>query len=125
MNCLKKNIGGRIFCKTSTMELLVSPVLKLRCLVIFPMPLPTPNCPWSDITINIIIDLPESEGKTVILVIIDRFSCSLCLIPLESLPTAFGLAEIMFNHVFRFSDLPEDVISDLGSQFTSQVWHNF
>lgn len=33
--------------------------------------------------------------------------------------------EIMFNQVFRYFVLPEDVVSDRGLQFTSQVWHCF
>lgn len=88
------------------------------------MPLPTPYHPWSHIAIDFITDLPESDGKTVILVITDRFSRSLQLIPLKSLPTAFELAELMFIQVFRFFGLPKDM-GDHAPQFTSQVWHSF
>ncbi|KAK3514037.1 hypothetical protein QTP70_002493 [Hemibagrus guttatus] len=31
-------------------------------------------------------------------------------------------AEAMFQHVFRNFSLPEDMVSDRGSQFTSRVW---
>lgn len=74
--------------------------------------------PWSHIAVDFIIDLPKSEGKTVILVITNQFSRSLRLILLESLPTAFKLVELMFNQVFNFFGLPEDVVSDHGPQFT-------
>ncbi|KAK3506037.1 hypothetical protein QTP70_003121, partial [Hemibagrus guttatus] len=34
-------------------------------------------------------------------------------------------AECLFNHVFRYYGLPEDIVSDQGSQFTSRVWRTF
>ncbi|KAK3532716.1 hypothetical protein QTP86_028085 [Hemibagrus guttatus] len=34
-------------------------------------------------------------------------------------------AECLFNHVFRYYGLPEDLVSDQGSQFTSRVWRAF
>lgn len=42
----------------------------------------TPGCTWSYISLNFITGLP-SEGKTVILTIIDRFSKAARFIPLE------------------------------------------
>lgn len=53
------------------------------------------------------------------MVIANRFSKSLHLIPLPSLPSAFKTAELMLNHVFRYFSIPEDIISDPGAQFTS------
>lgn len=44
------------------------------------------------------------------------------LIPLPSLPTAFELAEALFQHVFRYYDIPKDIVSDRGPQFTSHIW---
>lgn len=83
-------------------------------------------CPYLvTYALNFFTDLLESEQKTIILVITDHFSCSIHLIPLAGLPTAFKLAEIMFNQVFRFYGIPEDVVSDQDPQFTSQVLHSF
>lgn len=84
------------------------------------MPLPIPQRPWSHLVLDLITDLPDSEGKTTILVVLDRFSRSLRLIPLRGLLSAFELAEIMFQHIFRYFGLPEDIMSDRGPQFTSQ-----
>ncbi len=39
--------------------------------------------------------------------------------------TALETAETLFQHVFRNFGLPEDIISDRGSQFTSRVWRAF
>lgn len=88
-------------------------------------PLPTPQRPWSHIAIDFITDLPNSQGNTTILTIIDRFSKACRLIPLPKLPTSFETAELMCNYVFRFYGLPEDIVSDRGPQFTSRVWTAF
>ncbi|KAK3565647.1 hypothetical protein QTP86_012969 [Hemibagrus guttatus] len=56
------------------------------------------------------------------MVVADRFSKGCKLIPLKGSPTAMQTAEAMFQHVFRNFGLPEDIVSDRGPQFTSQVW---
>uniref|UniRef100_A0A3B3DPC6 Gypsy retrotransposon integrase-like protein 1 n=1 Tax=Oryzias melastigma TaxID=30732 RepID=A0A3B3DPC6_ORYME len=85
-------------------------------------PLPIPQRPWSHIAVDFITDLPRSQGNTVILSVIDRFSKACRLIPLPKLPTAFETAEQLMTHVFRHYGLPEDIVSDRGPQFTSRVW---
>ncbi len=89
------------------------------------LPLPVPNQPWSHLGVDFVTDLPVSEGNTCILVVVDRFSKSCRLIPLKNLPMAMETAEQMFNHVFRYFGIPEDIVSDRGPQFISRVWKNF
>ncbi len=88
-------------------------------------PLPVPQRPWSHIAIDFVTDLPNSRNYTTILTVIDRFSKACRLIPLPKLPTAFQTAEALFEHVFHFYGLPEDIVSDRGPQFTSRVWKAF
>ncbi len=88
-------------------------------------PLPIPNRPWSHLGVDFITDLPVSDGHTCILVIIDRFSKFCRLIPLTGLPTALQTAELLFNGVFRYYGIPEDIVSDRGPQFISRVWKAF
>ncbi len=87
--------------------------------------LPVPNRPWSHLGVDFVTDLPVSEGNTCILVVVDRFSKSCRLIPLKNLPTAMETAEQMFNYVFRYFGIPEDIVSDRGPQFIFRVWKNF
>ncbi len=89
------------------------------------LPLPVPNRPWSHLGVDFVTDLPPSEGKTCILVMVDRFSKSCRLLPLKGLPTALEMAELLFNHVFRYYGIPEDIVSDRGPQFISRVWKAF
>ncbi|KAK3553588.1 hypothetical protein QTP70_005757 [Hemibagrus guttatus] len=56
------------------------------------------------------------------MVVVDQFSKACKLIPLKGSPTAMQTAEAMFQHVFRNFGLPEDIVSDRGSQFTSRMW---
>ncbi|KAI4885455.1 hypothetical protein NFI96_014403 [Prochilodus magdalenae] len=88
-------------------------------------PLPVPNRPWSHIAVDFVTDLPKSQGMTVILIVIDRFSRGVRFVPFPQLPSAFQTAECLFNHVFRFFGIPEDIVSDRGVQFTSRVWRAF
>ncbi|KAK3507865.1 hypothetical protein QTP70_002200 [Hemibagrus guttatus] len=89
------------------------------------LPLPVPNRPWSHLGVDFITDLPASGECTCVLVIVDRFSKSCRLLPLPGQPTAFDTAECLFNHVFHYYGLPEDIVSDRGPQFTSRVWKAF
>ena len=88
-------------------------------------PLPIPARPWSHIGIDFVTDLPSSNNFTCILVIVDRFSKSCRFVPLKGLPTAMETAETLFQSVFRYFGLPEDIVSDRGPQFISRVWHAF
>ncbi|KAK3506600.1 hypothetical protein QTP70_010867 [Hemibagrus guttatus] len=85
-------------------------------------PLPVPRRPWSHLSVDFLMDLPDSGGFTAIMVVVDRFSKGCKLVPLKGLPTAMQTADAMFAHVFRNFGLPEDIVSDRGLQFTSQVW---
>ncbi|KAI4881834.1 hypothetical protein NFI96_012615 [Prochilodus magdalenae] len=56
----------------------------------------------------------------------NRGSVQACrLVPLKKLPTAMETAETIFAEVFRYFGLPEDIVSDRGTQFTSRVWQAF
>lgn len=89
------------------------------------IPLPMPQHPLSHIALDIITDLPESQGNTTILGIIDHFSYYLHLIPLPGLPTTFETAKLLFDNVFRCFSIPKGIVSNRGVQFTSRVWKKF
>lgn len=71
---------------------------------------------------DFITDLPLSNEFTTVLVIIDRFSKACRLIPMKGLPTAMETTLALFRHVYG---IPEDIISDRGTQFSlpsEKVW---
>src|SRR4029434_5585224 len=66
-------------------------------------PLPIPSRPWSHISKDFVSGLPPSEGNTVILVIVDRFSKAAHFVPLPKLPTAKETAEFILKEVVPWS----------------------
>ncbi|CAM4619083.1 unnamed protein product [Leuciscus chuanchicus] len=88
-------------------------------------PLPIPSRPWSHIALDFVTALPPSQGNTVVLTVVDRFSKAVHFIPLPKLPSAKETALTVVNHVFRLHGLPTDVVSDRGPQFVSKFWQEF
>ncbi len=89
--------------------------------------LPTPQERWRDISMDYLTDLPVASESTLfagavnVLVVVDRLSKERHLIPTHSLE-ALHLAKLMIQHVFRAHGLPDSIVSDRGSQFTSPIW---
>ncbi|KAJ8014976.1 hypothetical protein DPEC_G00021360 [Dallia pectoralis] len=69
-------------------------------------PLPIPRRPWSHVGLDFVTGLPESEGNTVILTVVDRFSKLTHFVPLPKLPSARETADLLVREVFRFTDFP-------------------
>uniref|UniRef100_A0A803JHM8 Gypsy retrotransposon integrase-like protein 1 n=1 Tax=Xenopus tropicalis TaxID=8364 RepID=A0A803JHM8_XENTR len=88
-------------------------------------PLPIPMKPWSHISMDFIVELPPSQGKTVIWVVVDRFSKMAHFIPLPHLPSAKTLADLFITHIFKFHGFPVNIVSDRGVQFVSRFWRAF
>ncbi|KAK1791620.1 hypothetical protein P4O66_013619 [Electrophorus voltai] len=78
--------------------------------------------PWSHLAVDFVTDLLVSEGNTVILSVVDRFSKMVRFVPLVALPTTLEMADLLFRQVFRQFGLSKDIASDGGPQFTSRVW---
>ncbi|XDV50904.1 hypothetical protein PO909_019890 [Leuciscus waleckii] len=88
-------------------------------------PLSVPSRPWSHIALDFVTALPPSQGNTVVLTVVDRFSKAAHFVPLPKLPSAKETAVAVVNHVFRLHGLPTDVVSDRGPQFVSKFWREF
>ena len=88
-------------------------------------PLPIPGRPWSHIGLDFVTGLPPSNGHTVVLTIVDRFSKAVHFIALPKLPTASETAQLLVKHVFHLHEIPADLVSDRRPQLISQVWKSF
>uniref|UniRef100_A0A3Q2DRC9 DUF4939 domain-containing protein n=1 Tax=Cyprinodon variegatus TaxID=28743 RepID=A0A3Q2DRC9_CYPVA len=53
--------------------------------------------PWSHISLDFVTGLPLSQGKAVILTIVDRFSKAAHFVPLPKLPTAAETADLLVS----------------------------
>ncbi len=74
---------------------------------------------------DFVTGLPPSNGKTVVLTVVDRFSKATYFIPLPKLPSAWETVTIVLDLVFCIHGLPVDVVSDRGPQFVSEFWTEF
>lgn len=92
--------------------------------------LPIPHEPWREISLDFITQLPPSineAGKhcNAILVIVDRFTKYSLYIPTSDRLTSEGLATTLLHHIFRQFGIPDGIVSDRGSLFTSKFWAAF
>ena len=65
---------------------------------------------------------PDSQGRTGILVFVDRFSKMTHLVPVHATVTAAETAVYFIDVVFRNHGLPENIVSDRDPRFTSAFW---
>jgi len=85
-------------------------------------PIDVPIRPWTSISMAFIVGLPKSEGYTKIWVIVDRFSKMANFIPLKTEQHIKELARLFLKDIWRLDRLPETIISDRDTQFTSKFW---
>jgi hypothetical protein len=89
-------------------------------------PLPVPEGPWQEISMDFITDLPPSRNNKAvydaILVIVDRFSKMSLYIQAEKTWRAEDLADSFVERVISRFGVPKGVVSDRGSVFISRMW---
>jgi hypothetical protein len=93
----------------------------------FLQPLPIPFRAWSDLSIDYITPLPvcERDGRQYkhILVVVCRLTKMRHFIPVTGL-SAEELADVFINRIYCLHGLPDNIVSDRGTQFISEFWHH-
>jgi hypothetical protein len=84
--------------------------------------LEVPTRPWSEISMDFIEQLPKSSNYDSILVIVDRLTKWAIFIPTTTTLTSSGLAELILDRLISQHGLPNAIVSDRGSKFTSKLW---
>ena len=92
-------------------------------------PLPVPDSPWRDISVDFVGPLPKSDGFNMITVVVDRLTKMRHYIPCtakeaDSGTSAPAMARLFLDHAFRLHGLPDTIVSDRGSQFISAFWEH-
>ena len=82
-------------------------------------PLPTDR--FSNLHVDLIGPLPESQGMSYVFTIIDRFTRWPEAIPLPNAQASTCATALLHHWIARFG-VPVDITSDRGSQFTSSLW---
>ena len=84
--------------------------------------LPIPDRPWQSISMDFLGPLPKSNNFDYLLVIIDRLTSQVHLVPTTTTVTAKGVAWIVLKEVVRLHGIPESIVSDRDARFTSIFW---
>jgi len=88
----------------------------------FLMPIPIPDRCWQVVSMDFITGLPKSGEFDAILTIVDKLSKRAKYTAVRSTDDAPAVARTVFDVVVRHHGLPDVIISDRDSKFTSNFW---
>jgi hypothetical protein len=87
-------------------------------------PLPIPDRPWQQVSMDLITQLPRSRsGNDAIVVFVDKLTKMVHYAPTLTTVTAPQLAEIFMREVVRHHGVPESILSDRDPRFTANFWN--
>ena len=84
--------------------------------------LPLPDRPWQSIGLDFMGPLPKSNNFDYLLVVIDRLTSQVHLVPTTTTVTARGIMWLILKEVMRLHGIPESIVSDRDTKFTSIFW---
>jgi Integrase core domain len=85
-------------------------------------PIPVPAGAWEVLVMDFICGLSKSEGRDVIMVVIDKFTKYYHLIALTHPFSASTVAEHFLNNMQKLHGLPSKIITDRDPIFISSFW---
>jgi hypothetical protein len=81
--------------------------------------LETPVAPWDTISVDFIVELPESHGYDTIMNVVNSITKHVHFIPMHTTITAKGATRLYLREVWKHHGTLQVVLSDRGSQFTA------
>ena len=84
--------------------------------------LPIPRKPWESVGMDFVGPLPQSKGNDYLLVVIDRLTSMIHLVPTTTKVTAKEVAWLYLKEVVRLHGVPDSIVSDRDARFTSKFW---
>ena len=79
--------------------------------------LPIPNAPWDTISVDFIVELPESKGKNAVIAVVDSVTKHCHFVDMVTTLSTTGTARLYIQHIWKHHGLPRKAISDRGLQF--------
>ncbi|KAJ3005112.1 hypothetical protein NUW54_g4490 [Trametes sanguinea] len=84
--------------------------------------MPIPTQPWTSIAMDFVGPFPASRGYDYLWVIVCRLTSMVHLVPVHTTDTVADLVLVYIREVVRLHGLPESIVSDRDSKFTSKFW---
>jgi hypothetical protein len=91
-------------------------------------PLPIPDRRFGSISMDFIVGLPPSPGAVKndsVFVIVDRLTKLVEFIPCKTTLDAPDCMDLLMKHWVRHHGLPDSIVSDRDTRFTSKFWEEF
>ncbi len=86
--------------------------------------LPILETPWTSISMDFIVDLPKSKSFDSVFVVVDRLTKMAHFMPCNKTITGKETTRLFLENVYKYHGLPNNIISDRGTQFTSKFWQS-
>jgi hypothetical protein len=81
--------------------------------------LEAPTTIWADVAMDFVKGLPRVNGKSVILMVIDRFSKYCHFLPLGHLYITMSVVHLFYDNIVKLHGIPSSIVSDQDIVFTS------
>jgi len=78
-----------------------------------------PDAWWDTLSVNFVVELPESSGHDAVMMVVDAISKRVHFIPMHTMVTAEGAARLFLHYVWKLHGLLKCVVSDCGPQFVA------
>jgi len=82
-------------------------------------PLSVPDEWWDTLSVDFVVELPESSGHDTVMTVVDSVSKRVYFVPTYTMVTVEGAARLFLHYVWKLHGLPKRVVSDCRSQFVT------
>jgi transposase InsO family protein len=82
-------------------------------------PSETPEAPWDTISVDFIVELPESHRYDAIMCVVNSLTKRAHFIPTHTTINAEGTALLFLKDIWKHHGTPQVVVSDRGPQFVA------
>ncbi len=83
-------------------------------------PIRPPEGRWERVSVDFIVELPDSHGFDAIMVVVDSVTKRPHFIPTNTTVSSEGAARLYYQHVWKLHGLPLEWLHDRGSVFISE-----
>jgi len=89
------------------------------------VPNKVPNRPWKIISMDLIIQLPESNSYNAIYVIVNRLTKRAYFTPINNRFLSKDMAQLLYDKVYPLYGLPLQIILDKGVQYSAKLFQEW